>query len=281
MTTQRLSAYRRIIFELSHGAADADALHAVAELARLLGLVLHGLFIEDEAVLSLAALPFAREFHLGRNAWSPMDQERVAAEFRATAGRVRLTLEAAAAALGVASAFEVLRGDPAEVVAALSRADDIVVVADPGVAVGRAAYGFARLCTAAHRSAASVMLMPARVARRTGSVVVLATGAADPALEIAGRIAVAANEALIVLLRPAGGETAHRAAAAALRERAGAIGLSRERVVLRRVHGERVDDVLQALAGQRERLIVLSHLPGHDAARIAAQRRVPVLVEPG
>jgi hypothetical protein len=278
MTKQRPPAYRRIIFELSHGVADVEALHTVGELARLLGLELRCLFIEDEAVLSLAALPFAREFQLGRKAWSPMDQERIAAEFRDTAGRVRRTLESALGAAGVASAFEVLRGDPADFVAALCQPDDIVVVADPGLSLGRAAYGFTRLRLAAHHSAAAVMLMPTRLARNTGPVAVLARGTADPALEIACRIAVAANEGLTVLLRQAASEASHRAAVAGLRENIEAMGLPRDRVVVRRLSGERGEDVLDALAGQRERLIVLAQLSGNDTARIAAERRVPVLI---
>lgn len=281
MTTQQPPTYRRIVFELSHGAADAAALHAVVEFAGLLGLELYGVFIEDEAVLSLAALPFAREFQLGRNAWSPMDEERIAAEFRSTAGRIRRILEAAVGTVGVASVFEVLRGDPAKCVAALCHSDDIVVVADPGPALGRAAYSFTRLRLAVQHSPASVLLMPARLARPKGPVSVLATGTADPALATACHIAVAAGEGLIVLLRQAAAETPHRTNTAGLRERVEAMGLPRDRLVIRRVHGIRADDVLHALTGQRERLIVLPHLPGNAAAAIAAERRVPVLMETG
>lgn len=279
MTAHRQPVYRRIIFELSHGAADAEALHAVAEFARLLGLELHCVFIEDEAVLSLAALPFAREFQLDTNAWIPMNSERIADAFRDTAGRIRRTMETVVGAVGLTSTLQVLRGDPAECVATLCRPDDIVVVADPGPPFGRAAYGFIRLRTAAHRSAACVMLMPSRLARRTGPVAVLATSAADPGIGIACRIAVVANEGLIVMLRQTRGEVVHRATAAGVHERVEAMGLPRERVVIRRVHGERVDDVLRALGGQRERLIVLSHLPRDDVGRIATERRVPVLIE--
>jgi hypothetical protein len=109
-----------------------------------------------------------------------------------------------------------------------------------------------------------------------GPVAVLAVGAADLAVETAGRIAVAAHEELVVLLRQSGGEG--RCTAPPPRRCASAPRRSGW-PASRWCCAACTDDAVQALAGQRERLVVLSHLPGEAAARIAAERRVPVLLE--
>ena len=70
MSGQAQSAYRKVIVGLCHGAADAATMRTAAEFAQLLGLDLHCLFIEDEALLALAELPFAREIRLPTHTWS-------------------------------------------------------------------------------------------------------------------------------------------------------------------------------------------------------------------
>ena len=56
--------HRRIVLSLHHGAASRSAMRHAAEMARLLDVGLTGIFVEDEAVHGLAAMPFAREFRL-------------------------------------------------------------------------------------------------------------------------------------------------------------------------------------------------------------------------
>ena len=48
-----------------------------AEMARLLQLDLFGLFVEEESLCGLAALPFVREFQLLGGGWRPLDIERL------------------------------------------------------------------------------------------------------------------------------------------------------------------------------------------------------------
>ncbi len=90
----------RLILEVCHGAADAETLRAAVEFARLLGLDLHCLFIEDEAGLALAELPFARKIRLPTHEWSPLNAETIARELRQAASQMRRLLD------------EVLRGPP-------------------------------------------------------------------------------------------------------------------------------------------------------------------------
>ena len=270
-----MSAYRRLVLDLYHGASDARTLRVAAELARLMNLDMHCLFIEDEAVHALAALPFAREIRLPTHVWSPIDADTLAAEMREAASRMRRALDEVITGLGVTREFEVLRGDPAACLAAICRSDDILVVSEPA-APGRAAHGARRLRGAAHESGASVLLLPLGVSSREGPVVAVLTDPADEALDVACAIATAAGERVAFVCA---GESVSEQVA----DRAKALGLHGRRLTLRRMRGVQADDVLHALGDLKERLIVMTRgaLPAADtasASRIATQRGVPLLL---
>lgn len=169
-----------------------------------------------------------------------------------------------------------LRGDPAACIAAVCQTSDIIIVAEPGPPIARTAYGVTRLHTAAYASAASVLLLPARHKPRRGHVVAVLADATDGSLEVACRIATAANEDVAILVSNDG-------AAKRVRERARILCLSPERITLRPIPTTRADDVLVALAGLHERLIVMTRPTAatddaSGASRISAARGVPVLL---
>ena len=278
MSTTGRAARRRLIIELWHGGAGAPTLRAVAEFAALLELDLHGLFIEDEALHMLAELPFAREIRLPAHDWQKVESGRIAAELQHAADHARRRLREAAATLGVANAFEVRRGDPAEMIAAIASVGDVIVIAEQTAGGGRVAPGLSRVHAAAHGSAASLLLLPTTVTPPRGPVVVLLTDADDPSLLPAARAAVSTREQLLVLLR--GGDPAMTADVV---ERAVALGVPPARIVLRTLGGMQAEDVLHALAHSHERLLVLTNQAspaGNVAAAsyIAAHRGLPVLL---
>jgi hypothetical protein len=160
----------RVILHLRHGAAERAIIRAAAELAQMLGVALHGVFLEDEALPELAALPFIREFRLGTGSWQRLDRQRLAEEQREAAAEARRLLDEAAGALGVTRLFEIIGGDPALFVAATSQAGDVIVVAQPRLPAERLVHATARWLEAAHECAASVMLVPQVLLRRTGPV---------------------------------------------------------------------------------------------------------------
>src|SRR5581483_5890327 len=131
MSSSNVGSHRRLIVELAHGATDARTLRAVAELAASLQLELHGLFIEDEDLLGLAELPFAREIRLPTHDWQKLEAGRVAAELQHAAGEAHRLLRSLAEALGIAIAFEVRRGDPGKMMAAVASGGDVIVLAAP------------------------------------------------------------------------------------------------------------------------------------------------------
>ena len=274
-----MSTQGRLIVELCQGCASAGAVRVAAEFARWLNLDLHGLFIEDEALHHLAGLPYVRELRLPAHEWQPVDAERIAADLAQAAAGAGQMLRDAAASLGVPNAFEVLRGDPAETIAALSSASDVIVIAAPTTVGARFAHGLARLHAAAHGSVASVLLLPAAARPQRGTVVALLVGPGDPALVPAGMLAAGTGDDLLLLL-------VNGADTAAVLERAARLGVPRARIKTRSLAGAQPEDVLHALGHRRETLLVLTRgasAAGEVAAAssLAADRGVPVLlVEP-
>jgi len=268
---------RRVVLHLYHGAAERTLIRAAAELAQMLGISLHGVFLQDAALSALAELPFVREFRLGTGAWQKLDPERLAEEQRAAAAEARRMLDEAAAALGITQLFEMVSGDPALFAAATSQAGDIIVVSQPRLPAEQLVHTTARWLEAAHGNGVSVMLVPRVLARRTGPVAAVVCAQSDPALGIAAHIAVAAAESLLMLVWGAP-ELAKTAT-----EQARAAGLSRQQIATRSIHGVEPEDVLQGLGTSQERLVVLARgaCGADDAAvssHIALARGVPVLV---
>ena len=68
----------RVILHLRHGAAERVTIRTAAELAQMLGVALHGVFVEDAALPELATLPFIREFRLSTGSWQRLDRQRLA-----------------------------------------------------------------------------------------------------------------------------------------------------------------------------------------------------------
>jgi hypothetical protein len=267
----------RLILDLYWGSADERTITAAAEFARLLGLELLGIYVEDEAVHALAGLPFAREFKLPAHEWGAIEADRIAAEFRYAAMRAQRMLARTADALGITSAFEVLRGDPTTSVTRRSRPGDIMVFAEPRVAAERSTRSFARLWQAALNSPAALLLVPSRLSQRRGPVAAVVTRRADPVPPTAARIAVAAGEDLLLLIPECGRSLAEEAIATAK-----SLGLAERRIRTRTLPVASTEGILHALADCPERMVVLDRtaLTGSDEAifALAARCGVPVLI---
>lgn len=278
MSADDVTAYRRIILDLYQSFANRRAMAQAAELARLLRLDLLGVYIEDEAVHELAGLPFARELRLPSHEWVLVDADQVAADFRHAATTAERMLAETAATLGVASVFQTMRGDPAEAIAGLLRASDIIVLTEPRTHGELLTGAPAQSWRAALGAGASVLLLPPKVTRRRGPVAVLVADPEDRGLITAARIALAADETLLILLT---GSDATLCEAAVRTARA--IGLPQGRVRTHIVAGTSAQSIVQGLAQANERLFVLScdmlsQEHAEIVTRIAAARGVPVLL---
>jgi type IV pilus biogenesis protein CpaD/CtpE len=251
-----------------------------AEFAHLLGLDLHCLFVEDEALLALAELPFAREIQLPSHKWSRLDAGAIEAEIRQMALQARRLMDEIIRDVGVSAEFQVLRGDPATCIAAVCQTGDIVVVAENDAPTAPATHSLTRLHIGAHESATSILLLPARLKARHGAIVAMLTDTGDPALDMAGRLAALAKEDLVILLPEAAKSNTAQRAEASVKDRAQAMGLPPARINVRFVHDGGDDDTLHALVGVRERLIVMARAASTPAAasHIAVARGVPLLL---
>ena len=194
--------YRRLVLGLGPGHVDKRMLRATVEFARLLELEMLGVFVEDQALLGLAGLPFARELRLPDYAWQPIEAQRVAADLRAAAEQARKMFDRESTAQGIACRFEIRRGDPATLVCSLVEESDIIVVAEPRSAIERVTAATARAQTAAAKSPAAVLFLPPSAHPTSGPVAVFAASAADPASVLASRIAAAAGEDSILISPP-------------------------------------------------------------------------------
>lgn len=260
-----VTIFRRMVLELGHEAVDPAAMREAAGLARFLGVSLHALFVEDETLLHVCAFPFTREFSPLSFQWRPMDHARLEAGLRAAAERARLHLIAAGRAAGVAPSFEVRRGDAVAHSGEISTAGDIIVISQPS-GRGFVTDRYLNALEAAYRSAASILFLPPLPARGgdrpKGLIVAVAARPDDSAPDTAARIAAASGRPLLVLATPP--------------------MMSRfpDHVPLRQLAGNTPHDIVAALGGERETLIVVAQRDAEAGAALSAARGVPVLVLP-
>jgi hypothetical protein len=262
------SRFRRAVLGLQHH-PSRHGLSMAVDVARLLGLDLFGLFVEDESLLHLAALPFAREFNpLG--GWRAVDGAQLIRDLQAAASSAQRSFAEAVKSLPTSCEFVTVRGSMAEAISAHARPDDIVMLSAPA-AVGEYSAGrFPPLIDTALQSAAAVLLIPRQIARHAGDVVAIAARPDDPSIRLAAGIARAANEELVII------ELFDDDAP----DRSGRPDDAR---ATRKVARAAVSDptlLVAAFRGERERLVVVTHGTADPSLPtiLASWRRVPVLV---
>ena len=188
--------FRRIVLGLANTRPN-HGMRLAAEMAHLLQLDLFGLFVEDESLRGLAALPFVREFQLLGGGWRPLDIDRLSRDLEIAAKNAEKFFANAAKDLRTTCQFEVVRGSMAGTIASVSRAGDIVLIAEPVNAADRVTPQFFAALDAAFHSAAAVLLVPRQIVRESGAIVAIARDGDDPSIQAASAVAAAAKEELI------------------------------------------------------------------------------------
>jgi hypothetical protein len=115
---------KRVVVSLDAVSEIAPAIETAARLAARWHVPLHGVFVEDEDLVGLASLPFARQVTLATGL-GPLTKDHIEDHFRASAERSRRELAAAAARHDLQWSFQVVRGPLAA--AARGREHDFVV----------------------------------------------------------------------------------------------------------------------------------------------------------
>lgn len=270
---QRFVDFKRIVLGLPHSATDYGSVAFTAQLAELLGLDIVGLFVEDENLADLAALPCVRELRSLGGGWHPIDASQLTQGTGQAAAAARRLFEGAAKALQTGTRFNLVKGSIADVIGSESTVDDIFAIIEPKNPAERVTHQYRQLLEGAFNAPAATLLVPSRISRRTGPVVAVATSGQDPSLHAALGIATSSKEQLIVLAPPG----MDRVAIARLAEASGVP------VDWRPLAGGGTGDSELALLLSRinERFLVLSRTRpngGRPPSQLASGRGVPVLV---
>jgi len=118
----------RIVLGLECGRAEEAALEAALALAAGMGSELAALFVEDERLLRLAALPFGQEIGRTSALLRTLGREQIEHAFQAEAGRLRRMLADAAGPLALKWTLDVARGDLMAVSIERLGPEDLLVV---------------------------------------------------------------------------------------------------------------------------------------------------------
>jgi hypothetical protein len=120
-----IGAIERVVAWLDSASENRAAIGTAVRLAAHAKAPLHGVFVEDEELLHLASLPFARQFTLGAGA-EALTTEQIELHLRVAAEQARRELFAAAERHGVACSFEILRAASGSALVGASQRDLVV-----------------------------------------------------------------------------------------------------------------------------------------------------------
>jgi len=197
----------RVVVPLDAASEHRTAIETAARLAARAEAPLHGIFVEDEDLLRLASLPFARQFTLGAAA-EPLTTEHIELHLQVAAERARRELFAAAKRHGVTCSFEIVRG-ASDIALTGASPHDLVVAGGltrPIAGHFRVEWRWWPLIESAPSEAAPSLFMLARHAgSASGAVVMLLRdrgAASSRLLEAAAQIAHAADTSLTVICPP-------------------------------------------------------------------------------
>ena len=202
--------FRRVLVALDSSAASGTTLELAAAIAAANACELYGLFVEDQDLLRLAGLPFAREIQLGKAISRAMAPEQLLQDLRAQAALVRTAMARQAELHRISWSFQVAQGRSEEAVLLAAAAGDIIAIARSFGPLGQVGRISQRLRLIAVRAPGPVLLTGETAAGQRGPVLLPydASPAAERMLDIAINLARARREPLEILLL---GEAAGRA----------------------------------------------------------------------
>ena len=262
--------FKRMMLSLPRSTKDYASVTFAAELAERLRLDLVGFFAEDRILMELAVLPCVREYQISGEGWHRINARQMELDVTQMTTAARRLFGEAVKAFRVGSRFDVVRGSVAELIASQAIAGDILVVIEPQNPVERFTYQFKQLVNAALTETTSTLIIPSRIARRSGPIVAIADSAHGQSVEVGLSLAKAMQERLIVFAPK------HTNDVSDALQPADTVS-----VETRLMNGRRAGllEIESLLALTSERLVVLSRmLDGALAPQLAYERGVPVLL---
>lgn len=117
----------RILVEIDSAVPQAEALSFAKQMGEPIGAKLVGCFVENQALMDLAELPFASEVSFS-GIVKPLESERLAREWEAQAEQAKAAFASAASEIGLDWSFEVKRGQPLFAVLECASREDVLVM---------------------------------------------------------------------------------------------------------------------------------------------------------
>jgi nucleotide-binding universal stress UspA family protein len=198
---KRRPAIKRILVALDASTHSLAALEAAAELAASQHAELIGLFVEDENLINLAGLPFAREVRGPAATQKPIDSAEMEYELRLQASQARRAIREAAERFEARWSFKIVRGHVTGAVLEAALEADLLAMGRVGrtFSVRRRLGSTARAASATGRG--SLLLMKGGGHLHYPVLVTYdGSGPAGQALAAAARLAVANQDTLSALL---------------------------------------------------------------------------------
>lgn len=194
----------RVVIACDAVGENVFGIELAATLAATWNAALLGVFVQDEGLLNLAALPFARHVTASGEVTGEMDENTVVHHFVAHADRTRAALEAAAREHAITCSFSVVRGQLTLATLPMEERDLLVIEAESRPFAGLFRLD-SRLLAASFEMHRPVLLVRDTGKRKDGVVALVqqAGPSAERVISAAAEIAQAGEYGLTVLL---GGE---------------------------------------------------------------------------
>ena len=194
---------KRVVVTLDTASENRTSIDTAVRLAAQTKAELHGVFIEDQDLLHLAGLPFARQVTVSTGA-EPLTSESLGLQLRAQAERARNDLLAAAKRHQVTCTFEIVRGASEMAIAYASESDLVVTGGQARPVAGH--FRVERRWWSSIEAISGPLLLARMTWTAPGSVALLLRDR-DPAsarlVETAAQIASARDDVLTVICPPA------------------------------------------------------------------------------
>jgi hypothetical protein len=194
------AAFKRMVVGLPQSVANHGAVDAVAEFAELLRIELVAAYVADPTLAALAEWSGARELRVLDQEWRAINVEQITREVEHAASLARGRFAESVKSRTIKTSFDIVAG--AEVAASLIQAGDIVAIIEPSHPGERITRQFTHVLDAAFATAAAVLVMPRKLARTSGPVLVFAAAGDVPSIRAGLEVAAALKERLIVVMPP-------------------------------------------------------------------------------
>lgn len=193
---------RRVLVALDSSAASDATLEVAAALASATASELAGFFVEDQDLLRLAGMPFAREIQFAKAMSRALEPTRLLQDLRAQAAVAREATAKQAALHRLTWSFQVAQGRSEEALLLAAGAGDIIAVARGFGPLARFGRISREVRIIAARAPGPLLLTGAAQSERPGSVLLPydASPAAEHMLAIASELAQVRREPLEIML---------------------------------------------------------------------------------